>query len=231
MYSREVGDRVLTFGVSGKLVRNTLVMYDRQTNSLWPQILGQAVEGPLTGESLTFIPALHTTWAQWRAQHPHTLALVKGYSGNRDSYTGYYQSGRTGVIGQSRQDDRLYEKEFVIGVILDDVQVAYPYSVLNNQPVLNDTVGPHKLLVVFNPAGGAGVIYNREVAGQTLTFRSESEPLRLRDRETGTVWDGLSGVATEGPLAGTELTPVKSTRIFWFAWKDWYPDSILYGSG
>ena len=229
MYSREVGDRVLTFGVSGKLVRNTLVMYDRQTDSLWPQLLGEAVDGPLTGESLTFLPAVHTTWAEWRAEHPETVALVKGYSGNRDRYTGYYRSGQTGVISETFEDDRLYEKEFVIGVILDDEQIAYPYSVLNDRPVVNDTVGSKNLLVVFNPASGAGVVYDRDVDGQTLTFRPEGEGLRLRDRETGSVWNGLRGVAIEGPLAGTELTPIKSTRIFWFGWKDWYPNSRLYG--
>lgn len=233
MYSREVGEQVLTFGVSGKLVRNTLVMYDRQTDSLWPQILGEAVDGPLTGESLTFLPAVHTTWAEWRAEHPDTVALVKGYSGNRDSYTSYYRSGQTGVIGETYEDDRLYEKEFVIGVILDDEQVAYPYSILNDQPVVNDTVGSQKVLVVFNPASGAGVVYDREVAGQTLTFRRRDEGLgeglSLRDQETGSIWNGLSGTAVDGPLAGTQLSPVKSTRSFWFSWKDWYPSSRLYG--
>ncbi len=44
MYAREVDGypTPLTFGVSGKLIMNVLVMYNRQTQSLWNQILGQA---------------------------------------------------------------------------------------------------------------------------------------------------------------------------------------------
>ncbi|MBI3286672.1 MAG: DUF3179 domain-containing protein, partial [Chloroflexi bacterium] len=35
MYARRIGGEEYTFGVSGKLIMNTLVMYDRQTGSLW----------------------------------------------------------------------------------------------------------------------------------------------------------------------------------------------------
>ena len=40
MYAREIEGRELTFGVSGKLIMNALVLYDRQTDSLWSQFLG-----------------------------------------------------------------------------------------------------------------------------------------------------------------------------------------------
>ena len=56
-----------TFGVSGKLIMNVLVMYDRQTDSLWSQLIGEAVDGPLKGTVLEFLPAWQTTWAEWKA--------------------------------------------------------------------------------------------------------------------------------------------------------------------
>ena len=57
---------------------NALVMYDRQTNTLWSQFLGQAVRGDLLGEFLEPIPLTMTTWERWVAEHPDTLALDKG---------------------------------------------------------------------------------------------------------------------------------------------------------
>lgn len=228
MYSREIDGSEYTFGVSGKLIMNALVMYDRQTDSLWSQILGEAVSGPLKGTRLEFVPALHTTWADWKAQHPDTLALGKGYSGGYDSYGGYYQSSQTGVIGETYSDNRLYVKEFVVGVEQNGEAVAYPFSTLNDQPVVNDVVGGVPVLVVFNADSGASAVFERRVDGQTLTF-SAGGGLTLTDAETGSAWTGMSGLAADGPLAGTQLAPVKSTRAFWFGWKDWYPDTRVFG--
>jgi len=227
VYSREINGDEFTFGVSGKLIRNTLVMYDRQTNSLWAQILGRAIEGPLTGTELEFVPAVHLTWAAWREQHPDTLALIKGYSGNYDSYSGYYSSPRTGVIGETFQDDRLYTKEFVIGVAGESEAVAYPFSVLNQETVVNDSIGEQDVLVVFSPASGAGIVFDRSVNGTSYTFFDNGDGT-LSDEETGSIWDAATGEATEGPLAGSMLARVKSTAVFWFGWKDWYPTTRVY---
>ena len=52
MYRREVEGRELTFGVSGKLFKNALVMYDRETRSLWSHFSGEALSGPMKGRRL-----------------------------------------------------------------------------------------------------------------------------------------------------------------------------------
>jgi len=217
-----------TFGVSGKLIMNVMVMYDRQTDTLWSQLLGEAVEGPLAGTKLEFMPSWQTTWSDWKAQHPNTIALDKGYGGGRDPYTGYYDSTRSGVIGESRSDDRLYVKEFVVGIEQNGEAVAYPFSVLNEKPVVNDVIGEKPVLVVFNADTGTSVVFDRHIAGETLTF-SLREGLTLVDTETGTLWDGLTGLGIDGPLADETLTRLKSTASFWFGWKDWYPDTRVYG--
>ena len=100
MYAREIDGREFTFGVSGKLIRNVLVMYDRQTEALWSQLIGEAVEGEMIGTELTYLPSWFTTWSEWKHMHPDTLALTKPYSGGRDPYASYYASNRAGVIGQ-----------------------------------------------------------------------------------------------------------------------------------
>ena len=158
MYSREINGEEYTFGVSGKLIMNVLVMYDRQTNTLWSQLLGEAVEGPLIGTQLEFLPSWQTTWQDWKTQHPNTLALRKGFSSGREPYAGYFNSSAAGVIGETTRDDRLYVKEFVIGVEYQNDPVAYPFSVLNDEPVINDIVGGEPVLVTFDPDTASGVV-------------------------------------------------------------------------
>jgi len=229
VYSREISGELYSFGVSGKLIRNVLVMYDRQTDSLWSQLLGEAVDGPLKGTKLEFVPAVHVSWQEWRERHPDTTALVKGYQGNRDSYASYFGSSQAGVIGEAVQDDRLYTKEFVIGVEQNGQAVAYPFSALNSEPVINHAVGEMPVLVLFAADSGAGVVYDRRVDGQILTF-TQDESGRLIDHETGSTWDRWTGEATAGPLTGAQLARVKSTAAFWFGWKDWHPETLVYGA-
>lgn len=192
---------------------NVLVMYDRQTETYWSQLLGEAVEGPLKGTQLEFVPSWFTTWGEWKAQFPNTVALDKG--GLRgDSYSGYYGDGRAGVIGETRNDDRLDTKDFVIGVEHETMAVAYPFDVLRNEPVINDVVGELPVLVVFVAEGETGLIYDRRLNNQELTFSSETGA--LIDDQTGSAWDPWHGVAIRGPLAGEILFRVPSTRAFWF---------------
>lgn len=64
-----------TFGVSGRLYQRNALYYDRETGSLWSQLLSEAVTGPMTGARLQALPAEDTTWAAWRRHHPDTLVL------------------------------------------------------------------------------------------------------------------------------------------------------------
>ncbi len=207
---------------------NVLVMYDRQTKTLWSQLLGEAVQGELKGTKLEFVPAWQTTWADWKEKHPNTLALRKGYYGARDPYDNYYASSSTGVIGQTVLDERLHVKEFVVGVEQNGEAAAYPFSVLSSLPIVNDDVGGMPILVVFNDKTGTGIVFNREVDGQTLTFQM-LDGLTLVDEQTNSSWNGLTGEALDGPLRGSTLTRIKSTSSFWFGWKDWYPSTRVFG--
>ena len=228
MYSREIKGELYSFGVSGKLIRNTLVMYDRETESFWSQLLGEAVDGPLLGTELEFVPAVHTTWEEWVELHPDTVALVKGYSSSRDSYSSYYNSGDAGVIGETYEDDRLYTKEFVIGVEHDGEAVAFPFGVLDTAGLVNHNVGGLPVAVIFDSDTAAARVYDRTVAGDVLEFGPWEDGL-IVDSATGTIWDLNTGEAISGPLEGKMLTRVKSTASFWFGWKDWFPDTEVYG--
>jgi hypothetical protein len=230
VYAREIEGQEFTFGVSGKLIRNVLVMYDRQTGSLWSQLLGEAIDGDMIGASLSFLPSWMMAWDEWKAMHPDTVALDKnGRRGSRDVYESYYASSQAGVIGETFIDTRLNTKQFVIGVTDGAAAAAYPFAVLNMEPVINDQVGERPILVVFNPDIGSGIVFDRRVGDQILTWTAGISSETMIDGETGTVWNLFTGDAVEGPLAGHSLERVSSTPSFWFGWKDFYPHTRIYG--
>lgn len=232
MYGREINDELHTFGVSGKLIMNALVMYDHQTNTLWSQFLRKGVKGELAGTELEVIPVTQTTWASWKELHPDTLVLDKKGRYQRDSYEGYYTDRRAGIIGESIGDDRLPTKELVVGVDLDGSTKAYPFSNLEASPVVNDALGSDSLLVFFDDGTGTALVYERTVGAKALTFELEGEPdgilTILVDKETGSRWQAFTGRAIDGELKGETLDRVLSHLSFWFAWTDWNPDTELY---
>ena len=232
MYAREIDGVEHTFGVSGKLIMNALVMYDHQTRTLWSQFLGQGVKGPQRGVKLDFVPVTHTRWSAWWETHPDTLVLDKGGRYRNDSYASYYRDRSAGVLGQTRQDERLHHKSVVVGVEVDGHAKAYPFEVLIDRPVVNDSVAGADILVFLETETDTALVYDRRVDGRTLTFKPLPEgagpQALLVDRETGSRWLALTGRAVRGPLEGRSLRRAPSHLSFWFAWNDWHPDTELY---
>ncbi|MCI0777591.1 MAG: DUF3179 domain-containing protein [Chloroflexi bacterium] len=234
VYDRTVDGVLLEFGVSGKLIMNDLVMYDRQSDSLWQQILGEGLTGRYKGTRLTPVAATQTTWAQWRTAHPETLVLDKkgGYGG--DSYSGYYNDGSSGVLGSFESNDLLPAKAFVLGLVIEDEPKAYPFRELATAPLVHDTIAGRGIVIVYDERSGTAVVFDRLLDGDLLTFefvRFADGDLLMRDTETGSLWSGLSGKAIEGPLSGTALRQVPSFYSFWFAWSDFYVNTDVYEAG
>lgn len=147
MYDREVAGRELTFGVSGMLYRNSLIMYDRETGSLWSHLLGAAIRGPLEGATLATIPSTFTSWSEWRRSHPGTLVLSPD-DAPYDAYTGYYESRRTGISGLRRLDPRLRTKELVFAVMAPSAK-AYAFRDLERLRRIRDTLSGRPVEVVY----------------------------------------------------------------------------------
>jgi len=100
--------KLLDFGTSGKLYHSNLVMYDRQTESLWPQALGQAVMGPLTGTKLELVPVQMVAWADWLAEHPQGRVLSTDTGADRpygqNPYEGYDRPDSAPFLFQGTPD-------------------------------------------------------------------------------------------------------------------------------
>ena len=232
MYGRITNGEEHTFGVSGKLIMNALVMYDHQTRTLWSQFMREAVKGELVGTQLEVIPVTQTTWQAWKELHPDTLVLNKNGRYGFDTYRGYYEDSRAGVLGASEDDDRLNRKELVLGVEIDGQSKAYSFAALESEVIVNDTIAGQDALVYFDASSGTALVFDRTVGDVSLTFSVEDGPGGVLtvfvDEETNTRWSAFTGVAIEGELKGERLKRAVSHLSFWFAWKDWNPDTELY---
>lgn len=153
-YYARVGGQVLRFGVSGLLYNSDMLLYDRQTESLWSQIRKQAVSGIMKGERLQSIPLIHTSWADWKQRHPDSLVLSTDTGNPRDytrsPYAGYEQS-RTLYFSVSERDQRYHPKEWVLGVEIDGHLKAYPFVELEKSSgLVRDTLGGQKITVKYD---------------------------------------------------------------------------------
>jgi hypothetical protein len=152
------GGELLTFGVSGLLYNSDVLLYDRQSQSLWSQIDRRAVSGPLKGERLEAIPLEHTTWSDWQGRHPDTLVLSRdtGETRNydRDPYAGY--ENERGLYFPVRfKAQGHHPKDRVLGLEIDGRFKAYPFAELaKTDGEVRDRLGSRPVTVRFNAEHG-----------------------------------------------------------------------------
>jgi hypothetical protein len=154
-YHAGIGGKTLTFGVTGLLYNSDMLIYDRQTESVWSQIGRQAVAGPLRGERLEPLVLTHTRWSDWRRQHPKTLVMTTdtGHDRNysRDPYVGYDRERKVWFPVRAR-DDRYHAKEPVLGLEHDGRFRAYPFSELpRSGGSIEDTFEGQRITVHYDP--------------------------------------------------------------------------------
>ncbi len=155
-----------TFGVSGLLYNSDLLLYDRETESLWSQILSEAISGKLRAEKLHLIPIEHTTWADWRKRYPGTKVLNTntGYQRdyNRSPYAGYENS--EGIYFPiTRLDRRYHPKEQVVGVEVDGHFKVYPFSELvRTSGEVIDEINGKRIIVRFDKTHRSAQLFDNE---------------------------------------------------------------------
>lgn len=244
VFRRELDGTVYDFGVSGMLRHSDLLMYDRQTESLWQQILGEAIVGDLTGKKLEPVPAQIVSFEQFRDRYPDGKVLSRrtGHSRpyGRNPYAGYDDISKRPFLFDGNYDDRLPPMEKVITVSLGAEDKAYPHNVSRQEGVINDMIDGIPI-VVFHGEGAATAlgdaiirdakeqgttgVFERTVGTRLLSFAYENDG--FRDYETGSRWD-ITGLAVSGPLEGAQLRLVPHGNYFSFAWFAFKPATKIY---
>jgi hypothetical protein len=245
-YDRRVGADVVDFGTSGELYNSDLVMYDRQTRSLWVQFLGQAVAGVQTGTRLRAYTTQTVSWRDWRQAHPTAWVLSKDTGFRRDyglnPYPGYDDIRRTPFLFHKPTDGRLPAMTRVVGLRAGNDAVAITFDALHKTPVIATTLAGQPVVVWLEPGTaspldddvvntgrdvGATGVFQPALDGRILHFHTA--PGGFRDEETGSLWN-IQGHATSGSLNGRALTPVAHVDTFWFAWAVFLPSTRMIAS-
>ena len=166
VYSGKIEDKTFTFGVSGRLYKSNVLIYDHQTESLWSQMMETAIAGPMVGKKLGKIPAKRMSWKRWLTRHPDTKILSKntGYHRDYDSdpYEGYYRAlGIMFPVGHVRTD--LSAKEMVLGIEISGAAMAYPLSLLERKSgALKDEIGNIPVQIILSADGQVSEVLDHQ---------------------------------------------------------------------
>lgn len=240
VYDRTVDDRVLTFGVSGKLADDDLVMYDRETESEWKQSTGACIAGSHSGTTLDVLPAAMTTIDRFREHHPGLVleppsgdhSIVKADEEARsisaettridytvDHFAEYVEGDWLG--SRSREQPRAWDrddlpaKEVVLGIEIGDEALGIPHSHVGTNDVVSLTVGTQSV-VVLEADGHLSAFID---PGVSFTLEGNG-----RYAGDGTNWDGATGHADDG----RSLERLPTRRMFAFAWQADHGEDAFY---
>ncbi len=199
----------------------------------------------LTGALLDVVPSSLVSYADYKETFPDGQVMSTdtgfGWIYGFNPYVGY-DSDVSPFLFRGPPDTRLSPIERIVALELNGDAIAYPYTQLEDDRVVHDTVGGEEIVVLFQfgtasaldgsqignsrDVGAAGVF--RPVAnGQALTFSADGDD--IVDDQTGSRWNVL-GRAIDGELAGAQLELLNHANHFWFAWAAFKPDTRIYGS-
>ncbi len=181
VYAADFAGKAHKFGVSGLLYNSDVLLYDRQTETLWSQILSKGVSGELVNKKLEVIHSAHTSWASWQEQYPKTKVLSNKTGFARDysrSPYGSYDKDVTTYFPVAFKSKRYHPKERVLGITINDKHKVYPFAELSNffadskETRLVDTFEGQSLTLEFDPENRDGLFKsaNGEIVTSTNTF-------------------------------------------------------------
>lgn len=231
------------FGVSGLLLNNNLVAYDRKTDSYWSQMLAKSVAKERAGEEAEQIDVFETQWKTFKKLYPDADFLARSKTGFNFPYAdqrvyGNYRYNDDQILYPLEDLDsashgpsapsRLPNKTLVHGIIGDNEHQAYP---INNFPasmtVYHDQLQNTEYVIIGSDSLTFAASFKRTLNGRKLTFEAVQDqyPAVMRD-ESGNQWD-VFGRAVSGPDKGSRLETTQSYNAYWFAWNAFWPQTTI----
>ena len=234
VFNRNFSGNTLDFGTTGRLRNSNLIMYDRQTESWWQQATGEAVIGEYAGKNLVMIPALTLSFSEAQTAAPTAVVISRetGFSRpyGQNPYTGYDTPGNKPFLFQGTIDTEHDAMDRVLVVKHKGEELIIAYSEVKDGGILQLSIAGDPVVLFWTSGASSALDAGRlsegrdvgslnafisEVSDKSLAFSGTSAGLFM-DAETGSTWSG-SGIAIEGTLAGTRLTPVTAVQHFWFS--------------
>ncbi|MBD3223200.1 MAG: DUF3179 domain-containing protein [Caldithrix sp.] len=225
-----------TYGVSGLLYNNNLILYDRLTESYWSQMLMKSVHGEFLGEDAKIVPLIETTFATLKKLYPGVEILSNQtgiYSSSQYQtypYGDYKTNNNRLLFPVTNDDQRLPRKDRVLGVVTDQGSKAYTFDDFQNSiNVINDQIDGVPVVIAGSRSMNFMVAYIRQDAdGNAIELQATDAQLpAVMEDAGGNVYD-IFGNIIDGPDQGRSLQNTKSFMAFWFAWGAFYPDIEIH---
>ena len=213
------GPQTLSFGLSGDVLDEALVLYDRETESLWPQSRAQAVSGPLSGTVLSLVASQQMPWSEWLATYPDSTVLIPP---DATIHPPTFALPEVGATAEPPFSPTAHG--YVIGVANNNgTAIAFPLETIAEARLINARLDGTALLVVAGDDIGEAWLWRSPAQGDEIALDDDG---LLRDSATGTAWDGATGRVVAGE--GQALQSVAGRLMHWQAWWDWYPQSEVW---
>jgi len=222
------------FGVSGLLYNSNLILYDRETDSNWSQMLQLSVNGPRAGERPARMQVIETRLDTLREMYPNAQVMTRETSYTRDyddsPYGPHYLINEIVLFPLAHEDNRLHYKTRAIGIYTETSSKVYQVDSFGaSTQTINEQFENQSIVVVGNSTQNIAAIYNRELSdGTILTFSpiQDDLPNIMSDGE-GNIWD-VFGTAVSGPRVGEQLEMTQSYTAFWFAWVAFFENPQIH---
>lgn len=193
-------------------------MYERDTDTWFPQVLAIGIRGPHRGQALVERPVVWTTWQRWRAAYPDTevLSTDTGFARNyhRDPYgaynppSGYYEPDSSTMFPLMHDDRRFPPKSDLIGARTRDAAVAFRLGSLRAAGRLELEANGEVFTALYDKILDTGYVFR----GRT-------------DADVQIEGAGPYDVSWSGDDA---LEPVNTFQAMWFAWAAFYPETAVH---
>lgn len=233
-YDRQIEGVNLIFDSQGQLYNANSVLVDRNTGSLWMQILGMAFDGPMFGRGLKQIPVWWTTWRYASKVYPNAPVLTYPRTGRkpygRDPYGSYltkgnyYDDQRILYPVVPTADRRWPLKQRVLGIEHDNLMLAVNEQYIRERKVVNFFMGPTPMVALLDPRLNVVRVFGRTVWDKPVLFLPHKDG--LTDFDTGSTWN-YDGKATSGNLMGASVDEYTGIYAFWFVWAAFHPETLV----
>jgi Protein of unknown function (DUF3179) len=234
VWESEVDGKKLTFHLAG-INNQNFIMRDEETGTWWQQVSGEAIQGPLKGKKLTQVYNDELTFALWKRENlkGRVLKPDERVKQNYEAADWEEQYAKLRVVTPVDPNDKLTPRTLIAGLAINGKAMAYPLPALERQRLILDNIfgesGATPLFIVLGDDNKSVRAFERTVDGRTLEFfvKADTAPIQLIDAETATTWD-FTGKAVSGPLAGKQLKKIMALKDYWFDWKIYHPDTMVY---
>jgi hypothetical protein len=196
-------------------------MQDLQTKSLWAQISGECIQGPLKGKKLDLFYSAHTTFGDFKNIYPDGVLLQKPEKGDKgSSYDSYYADrNKLGIFGRENNYDDLNGKDIVFGIRYNDKKAAVAKSYLRDKRFA--------LLTAFDKpeSGNTVAALVLDSPGMDNPEKIIFEKNRISTIDKKYRWDSRTGAGISQNTPNLPALPVLTS--YWFAWISFFPDTDL----